>query len=425
MGLLHLARPSPKTHVTGVKMKLFGWALALAAAGLTPAAAQAPQANTPPQAGAGQQPAAPAQAPQARVIETTQPSATLPPGSPTSPTAVAQQPGGLADPAAGTASAPAQTNIDVTPASPHIGVPQGGKGIQEQVTEVGEEAADFHNYWLLTLCAAISLFVLGLLCWAIIRYRRGANPVPSRNSHNTTIEVLWTIVPVLILVAIAIPSIRLLRHQYSPPPADLTVKVIGNQWYWTYEYPDNGGFEVVSNMLKERNEVPAGQRFRTDADGPPLLAVDERLVIPAGKTVKFIVTSNDVIHAFWVPAFWNKIDANPGMLNETWVKVEKPGVYFGQCTELCGARHAYMPIAVEVLPEAQFARWIASKGGTMPGGRAVAAPIQAGAPLAEPSSPPVPSVAPGSQVAPPGAPGTVPQPVTNQSAAASSGTRNP
>jgi cytochrome c oxidase subunit 2 len=194
-------------------MKLFGWALALAAAGLTPAAAQAVQANTPPQASAGQPAAAPAQAaPQAPVVETAQPSATLPPGSPTSPIAVAQQPGGLADPAAGTASAPAQTNIDVTPASPHIGVPQGGKGIQEQVTAIGEEAASFHNYWLLTLCALISLFVLGLLVWTIIRYRRGANPVPSRNSHNTFIEVLWTIVPVLILVAIAIPSIRLLRH---------------------------------------------------------------------------------------------------------------------------------------------------------------------------------------------------------------------
>lgn len=401
MGLLHLERSGPKTHVTGVKMKLFGWAIALAAAGLTPAAAQAPQRGTPQQA---PQPSAPA-----RVVETTQPSTILPPGSPTSDRAVAQQPGGLADPAVNGA-APAQTDVGVTPASPHIGVPQGHKGIQEQVTEVGEEAAQFHNYWLLTLCAIISLFVLGLLCYAIIRYRRGANPVPSRNSHNTFIEVVWTIVPVLILVAIAIPSIRLLRHQYSPPPADLTVKVIGNQWYWTYEYPDNGGFEVVSNMLKERNEVPAGQRFRTDGDGPPLLAVDERLVIPAGKVVKFIVTSNDVIHAFWVPAFWNKIDANPGMLNETWVKVDKPGVYFGQCTELCGARHAYMPIAVEVVPEAQFARWIAAKGGTMPGAQPAAAPVQ---------------TAPAPAVAPPGAVGTVPQPVTNQSVAASSGTRNP
>ena len=354
-------------------MKLIGWVLALAAAGLTPAAAQAPQGAT-----AQSVPGAQAK----------DPSAALPEGSPSSPKAIAQQPGATADPAANTASAPAQKPLDITPASPHIGVPDGRKGIQEQVTGIGEEAARFHNNWLLTLCAAISLFVLALLAYTMVRFRRAANPTPSRNSHNTVIEVLWTIVPVLILVAIAIPSIRLLRHQYSPPPADLTVKVIGNQWYWTYQYPDNGGFEIVSNMLKERSAVKAGERFRTDADGPPLLAVDERLVIPAGKVVKFIVTSNDVIHAFWIPAFWNKIDANPGKLNETWVKVDKPGVYFGQCTELCGARHAYMPIAVEVVPAERYAAWVASKGGTMPGAKPAPAPDSSG------SSPLTPAAAP-------------------------------
>jgi cytochrome c oxidase subunit 2 len=261
------------------------------------------------------------------------------------------------------------------------------------VTEVGQQAAGFHNNWLLTLCVVISLFVLALLVWTILRYRRGANPTPSRTSHNTMIEVVWTLVPVLILVAIAIPSIRLIRAQYSPPPADLTIKVIGNQWYWTYQYPDNGGFEIVSNMLKEQKDVKAGDRYRTDADGPPLLAVDERLVIPAGKVVKFIVTSNDVIHAFAIPAFWTKIDANPGRLNETWVKVDRPGVYFGQCSELCGARHGYMPIAVEVVPEATFNAWLASKGGTpkgaapapAPAAQAAAAPAEAGAAAAEPA----------------------------------------
>jgi cytochrome c oxidase subunit 2 len=193
------------------------------------------------------------------------------------------------------------------------------------------------------------------------------------------IEVIWTLVPVLVLVAIAIPSIRLIRAQYSPPPADVTVKVIGNQWYWTYQYPDNGGIEVVSNMLKEQKDVKAGDRYRTDADGPPLLAADERLVIPAGKIVKFIVTSNDVIHAFAIPAFWTKIDANPGRLNETWVKVDRPGVYFGQCSELCGARHGFMPIAVEVVPEATFNAWLASKGGTPKGAKpsTEAAPVAA------------------------------------------------
>ena len=188
--------------------------------------------------------------------------------------------------------------------------------------------------------------------------------------------MLWTVIPVIILVAIAVPSIRLMRAQYSPPPADVTIKVIGNQWSWTYQYPDHGGIELISNMLKEAGDptLQPGERTRTDADGPPLLAVDERIVIPAGKVVKFLVTSNDVIHAFAVPAFWTKIDANPGMINETWAKVDRPGVYFGQCSELCGARHAYMPIAVEVVPEAQFAAWVGSKGGTMPGAKPAAAP---------------------------------------------------
>jgi cytochrome c oxidase subunit 2 len=282
--------PSFATESIGVTMKLMGWALALAAAAMTPAAA-------------GAQAAAPAPV--------------------TAPAASAEAPAATPAPAA----APA---IDHAAPTPGIGIPvPGGKGIQTQVTEVGQQAADFHNNWLLTLCVIISLFVLALLVWTIVRFRRGANPTPSRTSHNTLIEVIWTLVPVLILVAIAIPSIRLIRAQYSPPPADLTVKVIGNQWYWTYQYPDNGGFEIVSNMLKEQKDVKAGDRYRTDADGPPLLAVDERLVIPAGKVVKFLVTSNDVIHAFALPAFWTKIDANPGRLNETWVKVDRPGVYFG------------------------------------------------------------------------------------------------
>ena len=340
-------------------MRLIGWAIALAAVGLTPAAAQAPQA-------------APAEAAAA------QPASALPgPQSPASANAPAPSTPATANPTAVTTT---ETGIGRALPEKNIGVPiKAGTGIQEQVTEVGRYAAGFHNNWLLLLCVVISFFVLGLLGYAIVRFRRGANPTPSRTSHNTTLEVVWTLVPVLILVAIAIPSMRLLRTQYSPPPADVTVKVTGNQWFWTYSYPDHGGFEIVSNMLKERADVKAGDRFRTDADGPPLLAVDERLVIPAGKTVKFLVTANDVIHAFWVPAFWNKIDANPGQVNETWVKVDRPGVYFGQCTELCGARHAYMPIAVEVVPEAQFAAWVATKGGAMPGARPAAAPAAAAA----------------------------------------------
>ena len=351
-------------------MKRIGWAIALAAAAMTTAAAAA----------------APSAAPAA--VEAT----------------------------ANTTAAPAAAAAPTIPADAEYGVPvPGGVGIQKQVTEIGREAAAFHDYWLLTLCAVISLFVLALLGYTMVRYRRGKNPTPSRTSHNTFIEVVWTLVPVLILVAIAIPSIRLLRHQYSPPPADLTVKVIGNQWYWTYQYPDNGGFEIVSNMLKEQADVKAGERFRTDADGPPLLAVDERIVIPAGKVVKFIVTSNDVIHAFAIPAFWAKIDANPGRLNETWVKVDRPGVYFGQCSELCGARHGYMPIAIEVVPPAQFAAWVAAKGGTMPGARPAATPDSTGA--SPVSTAAVPAVA---LPQPTGTPDTaaVQQPATNQAATA-------
>jgi cytochrome c oxidase subunit 2 len=188
------------------------------------------------------------------------------------------------------------------------------------------------------------------------------------------VEVLWTLIPVLILVIIAVPSIRLLAHQYSPPQADLTVKVIGNQWFWTYEYPDHG-IELTSNLLPEQAAAQPGSKFRSDADGPKLLAVDERMVVPVGATVKLIVTSADVLHAFGIPAFWVKMDAVPGRLNETWFKAEQPGIYFGQCYELCGARHAYMPIAVEVVSQEDFARWIASKGGKMPGAAPAGAPV--------------------------------------------------
>ena len=247
-------------------------------------------------------------------------------------------------------------------ALPKIGVgqPDGRMNLQDQFTPIGEEAAWFHNVILLPVITLISIFVLVLMLYVVVRYRRAANPVPSRTTHNTPIEIIWTLVPVIILVVIAVPSIKLLANQYSPPKADLTVKVIGNQWYWTYQYPDNGDFEIVSNALSDKDAKAKGE--------PRQLAVDERMVVPTGATVKLIITSADVIHAFGVPAFWVKLDAVPGRLNETWFKVDQPGVYYGQCYELCGARHAYMPIAVEVVPPAQYAAWVASKGGTMPGG---------------------------------------------------------
>lgn len=274
------------------------------------------------------------------------------------------------------AAAPAAAKSDAAPAPAYqhiaptatIGQPQPGSvGIQPQVTAIGEEALWMHNDVLMPIITVISLFVLALLIWVVVRYRAAANPTPSRTTHNTMIEVVWTLAPVLILLVIAVPSIQLLARQYAPPKADLTVKVIGNQWYWTYQYPDNGDFELVSNLLKEPGQAGKGERARTDADGPRLLAVDERLVVPVGKTVKLIVTSNDVIHSFAVPAFWVKMDAVPGRLNETWFKADRPGVYYGQCSELCGARHGFMPIAVEVVTPERFAAWVASKGGTMPG----------------------------------------------------------
>jgi cytochrome c oxidase subunit 2 len=192
----------------------------------------------------------------------------------------------------------------------------------------------------------------------IVRYRRAANPTPSRTTHNTLLEVVWTLVPVLILVVIAVPSIRLLANQYDPPRADLTIKVIGNQWYWEYEYPDHG-VQFVSNVLSDEDARRRGE--------PRLLAVDNRMVVPAGATVKLIVTANDVVHSWGIPAFWTKIDAVPGRLNETWFRTERPGLYYGQCFELCGARHAYMPIAVEVVSPEQFAAWVGARGGQMPG----------------------------------------------------------
>jgi cytochrome c oxidase subunit 2 len=284
--------------------------------------------------------------------------------------AVTGQPTGAATES--TANAPSAEVKEVpaysTPLSARekVGAPDGRMGIQDQVTPIGREAAGFHNWILMPAITIITLIVLFLMLYVILRYRRAAHPVPSRTTHNTTVEVLWTLIPVLILVVIAVPSIRLLAHQYSPPQADVTVKVIGNQWFWTYEYPDHG-IEITSNMLAEQANAQPGAKFRTDADGPKLLAVDERMVVPVGSTIKLIVTSADVIHAFGVPAFWVKMDAVPGRLNETWFHAEQPGIYYGQCYELCGARHAYMPIAVEVVSKEDFARWVASKGGTMPG----------------------------------------------------------
>jgi cytochrome c oxidase subunit 2 len=277
-----------------------------------------------------------------------------------------------------TAAAPAAQLYAPTPG---IGQPiPGSYGIQPQVTDLGQQALWMHNALLMPMITVISLFVLALLLWIVVRYRKSVNPVPSKTTHNTLLEVVWTLVPVLLLLVIAIPSIKLIAAQYDTPKADVTVKVIGHQWYWSYQYPDNGDFEVVSNILSDEEDKKRGE--------PRLLGVDERMVVPVGKVIKVLTTSDDVIHSFAVPAFWTKMDAVPGRINETWFKVNRVGVYYGQCSELCGAKHGFMPIAVEVVTPAQFAQWVAGKGGTMPGAKPAAPAAAAPAPTAQTSTPP-------------------------------------
>lgn len=224
-------------------------------------------------------------------------------------------------------------------------------GMQEMVTELGQNVSNFHTYlvWLITV---ICVFVLALLLVIVFRFNENKNPVPSKTTHNSLLEVAWTIIPVLILVAIAIPSFRLLRQQLVPPQADLVVKVTGYSWYWGYEYPadQGGGFKFDSNMITEAKDLKPDQ--------PRLLGADNAMVVPVGKVVRVQVTSADVMHSFTVPSFYFKVDAIPGRLNEIWFKAEREGVYYGQCSELCGNGHPYMPIEVRVVSEQQYAAWL-------------------------------------------------------------------
>jgi cytochrome c oxidase subunit 2 len=311
-------------------------------------------------AGAGQAaPQAPAAPPPATAAT---PAATAAPAT-TTPAATDAK----ATPAVATPTDPLLSMDGAPPMKPVAGIGQpvdGEIGLQPQVTKNGERAAGFHNGPLLWTITIISVFVLLLLLWVIVRYNRRANPVPSKTAHNTMIEVVWTLLPVVILVLLAIPSIGLLQAQFTPPPKNaITLKVTGNQWYWTYNYPDNGGFEITANLLKEKDEVAPGERARTDDDGPRLLAVDNRVVLPIGVPIRLITTSADVIHSWAIPAFWIKLDAVPGRLNETSFTIEKPGLYFGQCSELCGPKHGYMPIAVEAVPLDVYNKWVVAKGG--------------------------------------------------------------
>ena len=220
--------------------------------------------------------------------------------------------------------------------------------LQESATPVMDYITWFHNFlfWLITI---ITLFVLALLVIVMVKFNAKANPIPSKTTHNAVIEVAWTIIPVLILVAIAVPSFRLLFLQLDTPKADLTIKATGKQWYWSYAYPDNGKFEFDSLMVAEKDLKP-GQ--------PRLLAADNEMVVPVNKVVRIQTTGADVIHSFAVPAFGIKIDSVPGRLNETWFKSTKLGMFYGQCSELCGKDHAFMPIAVRVVNDQEFAAWV-------------------------------------------------------------------
>ena len=221
--------------------------------------------------------------------------------------------------------------------------------LQGSATPVMDEISEFH-FFLLWVTGAISAFVLALLLIIIVRFNARANPTPSRTTHNTPIEILWTIVPVIILAVIAVPSFRLLFVELDVPHPDLTVKVTGKQWFWSYAYPDNGNFEFDSILVADKDLKPGQLR---------LLTVDNEMVVPVNKVVHVLVTGADVIHSFDVLSFGIRIDAVPGRLNETWFKATKTGMFYGQCTELCGKDHAFMPISVHVVSENDFNAWVA------------------------------------------------------------------
>jgi cytochrome c oxidase subunit 2 len=221
-------------------------------------------------------------------------------------------------------------------------------GLQQSASPVMDNIIWFHDF-LLYIITGIAAFVLVLLLIVMVRFNARSHPTPSRTTHNTLLEVAWTTIPIMILLVIAVPSFKLLFFQLIPPPAELTIKATGKQWYWTYTYPDNGGFEFDSAMVKDEN---------LKQDQPRLLAADAEMVVPVNKNVLVLTTGADVIHSFAMPSFGIKIDAIPGRINETWFKATREGLYYGQCSELCGRDHAFMPINVRVVSEQAFAAWV-------------------------------------------------------------------
>lgn len=221
---------------------------------------------------------------------------------------------------------------------------------QDAATPVMERLIDMHDM-LMIIITAVTLFVVGLLVWVCVRYNERVNPKPSKTAHNTMVEVVWTVVPVLILLVIVVPALKNLYFMDKATDADMTLKVVGHQWYWSYEYPDHGGFGFDSYMKAEEDLAPGELR---------LLEVDNRIVVPVDTTVRVLVTAADVIHNFAMPAFGLKMDAVPGRLNETWFHATRTGVFYGQCSELCGVRHGFMPIAIEVVEKPVFDAWVES-----------------------------------------------------------------
>lgn len=221
-------------------------------------------------------------------------------------------------------------------------------GFQDAASPVMEEIIDIHNF-LLWIIIAIALFVMLLMGYVFVRFRAAANPVPSKTTHNALLEVLWTVIPILILVVVCIPALKLMYYNDRVPDAEMTIKAIGHQWYWSYEYPDHGNFTFDAVMLEDEERTK---------DQPRLLATDTSVVVPINTKIRLLVTSEDVIHAWAIPAFGVKKDGLPGRLNETWFQVDRKGTYYGQCSELCGVRHGFMPIQVEAVSKMDFAKWI-------------------------------------------------------------------
>lgn len=225
-------------------------------------------------------------------------------------------------------------------------------GFQEPASPVKEDMEWFHDKMLVPLITVVSAFVMFLLLYVMLRYNARANPVPTKTTHNAKLEFLWTVIPVIILIVISVPSMKLLYKADRTHEAEMTLNAIGNQWYWSYEYPDHGGIAFNSNLAKEKE--------------PRLLATDEPVVLPVDTNIRLIIKATDVLHAWAIPAFGVKLDAVPGQTNETWVRIAKKGTFYGQCSELCGEGHGFMPIEVKAVSKEDFAAWVAAKGGKMP-----------------------------------------------------------